>query len=279
MVTGTAPSHAGLFDLAGRAAVVTGGTGSLGQAIARGLGRSGARVALLARHRDSLDAVAGRMRRDGIEVLALAADVLEAEQLAAAREAVIAAWGRVDVLINAAGGNQPAATVPPGGTVFDLEPEALRQVVDLNLMGTFLPIQVFGRTMAEAGRGSIVNVSSMAASRPLSRVAGYGAAKAAVENLTRWLADHAARRFGPHLRVNAIAPGFFLGAQNRDLLIDASGSLTERGRQIVSATPMGRLGDPDDLVGPVVWLASDASRFVTGAVVPVDGGFSAGAGL
>jgi NAD(P)-dependent dehydrogenase (short-subunit alcohol dehydrogenase family) len=247
--------------------------------MARGLGRSGARVAILARHRDSLDAVAGHMRRDGIEVLALAADVLQMPQLAAAREAVIGEWGRVDVLINAAGGNRPAATVPPGGTLFDLEPEAVRQVVDLNLMGTFLPIQEFGRTMAEARRGAIVNVSSMAATRTLSRVAGYGAAKAAVENLTRWLADHTARRFGPHIRVNAIAPGFFLGAQNRALLVDTAGALTDRGRQIISATPMGRLGDPEDLVGPAVWLASDASGFVTGAVVPVDGGFSAGAGL
>ena len=169
--------------------------------------------------------------------------------------------------------------MPVGGTLFDLDPEAVRQVVDLNLMGTFLPIREFIQTMAETGRGSIVNVSSMAATRPLSRVAGYGAAKAAVENLTRWLADHVARRFGPGIRVNAIAPGFFLGAQNRALLVDTAGSLTDRGRQVVSATPMGRLGDPQDLVGPVVWLASDASRFVTGAVVPVDGGFSAGAGV
>jgi NAD(P)-dependent dehydrogenase (short-subunit alcohol dehydrogenase family) len=278
-VTASAASIRSLFDLTGRVAVVTGGTGSLGQAMARGLGHCGARVAILARHRDSLDAVADQMRCDGIEVLALAADVLQTPQLAAAHEAVIGEWGRVDVLINAAGGNQPAATVPPGGTLFDLEPEAVRQVVDLNLMGTFLPIQEFGRAMAEARRGSIVNVSSMAATRPLSRVAGYGAAKAAVENLTRWLADHTARRFGPHIRVNAIAPGFFLGAQNRALLVDTAGSLTDRGRQIISATPMGRLGDPEDLVGPVVWLASDASRFVTGAVVPVDGGFSAGTGL
>ena len=278
-VTTSATSVPSLFDLCGRVAVVTGGTGSLGAAMARGLGRGGARVAILARHRESLDAAAGALRREGIEVLAVAADVLRTEQLGAAREAVLEEWGRVDVLVNAAGGNRADATVPPGGTVFDLDPEAVRRVVDLNLMGTFLPIQEFGRTMAETGRGSIVNVSSMAATRPLSRVAGYGAAKAAVENLTRWLADHTARRFGPGVRVNAIAPGFFLGAQNRDLLVDTAGSVTDRGRQIVAATPMGRLGDPEDLVGPVVWLASDASRFVTGAVVPVDGGFSATAGL
>ena len=278
-MTAPAPSTARLFDLSGRVAVVTGGTGSLGGAMARGLGRSGARVAILARHRDSLDAVAEQMRRDRIEVLALEADVLQVAQLARARETVTDTWGRIDVLVNAAGGNRPAATVPPRGTVFDLDPGAVRQVVDLNLMGTLLPIQELGRTMAEAGRGSIVNISSMAATRPLSRVAGYGAAKAAVENLTRWLADHVARRFGPAIRVNAIAPGFFLGAQNRDLLVDSTGSLTDRARQIVSATPMGRLGDPDDLVGPVVWLASDASDFVTGAVIPVDGGFSAGSGL
>jgi NAD(P)-dependent dehydrogenase (short-subunit alcohol dehydrogenase family) len=278
-VTASGVSPATMFDLSGRVAVVTGGTGSLGAAMARGLGRSGARVAILARHRDALHAVAEGMRQDGIEVLALAADVLQVAQLAAAREAVVAAWGGVDALVNAAGGNLPAATVPTGGAVFDLDPEAVRQVVDLNLMGTLLPIQEFGRVMAEAGRGSIVTISSMAASRPLSRVAGYGAAKAAVENLTRWLADHVARRFGPGLRVNAIAPGFFLAAQNRELLVDRAGALTDRGRRVVSATPMGRLGDPEDLVGPVVWLASDASGFVTGTVVPVDGGFSAGAGL
>ena len=268
-----------MFDLSGRVAVVTGGTGSLGAAIAGGLGRNGARVALVARHRATLDAAADRMRCDGIDVRGLAADVLDEAQLCAAGEELMNEWGRIDVLVNAAGGNRPAATVPPDGSVFDLDPEAVREVVDLNLMGTFLPIREFGRTMAETGRGSIVNISSMAATRPLSRVAGYGAAKAAVENLTRWLADHAARRFGPGVRVNAIAPGFFLGAQNRDLLVDPTGSLTDRGRRIVDATPMGRLGDPDDLVGPAVWLASDASRFVTGAVLPVDGGFSAAAGL
>ncbi|HVS44440.1 MAG TPA: SDR family oxidoreductase [Candidatus Dormibacteraeota bacterium] len=268
-----------MFDLSGRVAVVTGGSGSLGAAIARGLGHNGARVALVARRRDTLDVVADRMRHDGIDVCALVADVLDAARLRAAREELINDWGRIDVLVNAAGGNRPAATVPPEGTVFDLDPDALTEVVDLNLMGTFLPIREFGRTMAETGRGSIITISSMAATRPLSRVAGYGAAKAAVENLTRWLADHVARRFGAGLRVNAIAPGFFLGAQNRDLVVDRAGSLTDRGRRIVDATPMGRFGDPDDLAGPAVWLASDASRFVTGAVVPVDGGFSAAAGL
>jgi NAD(P)-dependent dehydrogenase (short-subunit alcohol dehydrogenase family) len=268
-----------MFDLSERVAVVTGGTGSLGAAIARGLGCNGARIAILARRRDALDHAAERLRGDGIEVLVLAADVLDMAQLRAARDEVVGEWGRIDVLVNAAGGNRQDATVPVDGTVFDLDPDAVRRVVDLNLMGTYLPIREFGRTMAETGRGSIVNISSMAAARPLSRVAGYGAAKAAVENLTRWLADHVARRFGAGIRVNAIAPGFFLGTQNRDLLLDAAGSLTDRGRQVVTATPMGRLGDPDDLVGPVVWLASDASRFVTGAVVPVDGGFSAAAGL
>lgn len=270
---------ASIFDLGGRVAVITGGTGSLGAAMARGLGGHGARVALLARGRQALEATAGRLRGEGIEVLTLAADVLDTAALAAAREAVLTTWGRVDVLVNAAGGNRPAATVPVDGSVLDLDPEAVRGVLDLNLMGTFLPIREFGRVMAEAGRGSIVNVSSMAASRPLSRVGGYGAAKAAVENLTRWLADHAARRLGPGIRVNAIAPGFFLGAQNRALLVEPAGGLTDRGRRVVEATPMGRLGDPDDLAGPVVWLASDASRFVTGAVVPVDGGFSAVSGL
>jgi NAD(P)-dependent dehydrogenase (short-subunit alcohol dehydrogenase family) len=186
------------------------------------------------------------------------------------------------VLVNAAGGNQPEATVPVGGSFFDLDADGFRAVVELNLMGTFLATQVFARTMAGMagpGSGSVINISSVAGSKPLSRTAGYGAAKAGVENLTRWLADHIARQVSPGIRVNAVAPGFFLGAQNRALLTEADGSLSERGRAVVARTPMGRLGSPEDLVGTVVWLASDASAFVTGTVVAVDGGFSAATGI
>ena len=262
------------FDFSGRVAVVTGGTGILGRAIARGFRRSAARVAILARNPAMVSETATELGTED-EVIGVSADVLDADQLRSALQTIAGRWGGLDVLVNAAGGNLAGATVAPGGSFFDVKAEAIRQVVDLNLMGTLLPIQVFGRAMAQAGTGAIVNVSSMAASRPLSRVVGYGAAKAAVENATRWLADHTARLIGPGLRVNAVAPGFFLSSQNRDLLVSANGELTDRGRRIVDSTPMGRLGNPDDVVGPVLWLASEASRFVTGAVIPVDGGFSA----
>ena len=274
------PAVSAPFDLSGRAAVVTGGSGVLGRAIVLGLRRAGANVAVLARHPEAADEmVAASAPHMAGEVIPLVADVLDVESLEDARGAVIERWGRLDVLVNAAGGNQAEATVPVGGSFFDLDAEGFRSVLELNLMGTFLATQVFAKTMASNGSGSVVNVSSMAATRPLSRVVGYGAAKAGVENLTRWLADHIARQVSPGIRVNAVAPGFFLGDQNRALLTEADGSLTERGRAIVSRTPMGRLGSPEDLVGTVLWLASDASAFVTGTVVPVDGGFSAAAGI
>jgi NAD(P)-dependent dehydrogenase (short-subunit alcohol dehydrogenase family) len=281
-----------MFDLSGRAAIVTGGSGALGRSIAKALRSAGANVALLARHPETLDEVVaslapglpgepempGEPQMPG-ETVALVADVLDVEALEDARGAVIERWGRLDVLVNAAGGNQPEATVAVGGSFFDLDADGFRAVLELNLMGTFLATQVFAKTMAGLGSGSVVNISSVAGSRPLSRVAGYGAAKAGVENLTRWLADHIARQISPGIRVNAVAPGFFLGAQNRALLTETDGSLSERGRAVVARTPMGRLGSPEDLVGTVLWLASDASAFVTGTVVAVDGGFSAAAGI
>ncbi len=274
------PAVSALFDLSGRAAVVTGGSGVLGRALVLGLRHAGANVAVLARHPEAVDELVATVAPSlPGEVIPLVADVLDVESLEDARGAVIERWGRLDVLVNAAGGNQAEATVPVGGSFFDLDADGFRAVLELNLMGTFLATQVFAKTMAGNGSGSVVNISSMAASRPLSRVVGYGAAKAGVENLTRWLADHIARQVSPGIRVNAVAPGFFLGDQNRALLTEADGSLTERGRAIVNRTPMGRLGSPEDLVGTVLWLASDASAFVTGTVVPVDGGFSAAAGI
>ncbi len=274
-----------LFDLSGRVAVVTGATGVLGGAMARGLSRVGARVVILGRRKERAEKVVGQIEGLGGEALALRADVLARDQLTAAREATLERWGRVDTLVNAAGGNVAAATVAEDTSFFGLEQEPLREVLDLNLLGTVLPTQVFGEAMArkssgaEEVEGSIVNVSSMAAQRPLTRVVGYSAAKAAVENLTRWLAAELARKYGPGLRVNAIAPSFFLGEQNRALLVNKDGSLTERGRAIVEHTPAGRFGEPEELVGTLVWLASPAARFVTGAVVPVDGGFGAFAGV
>ena len=250
------------FGLDDRVAVVTGGTGALGSAMAAGLAAAGARVAVLSRHPDD----------DG-DHLALAADVLRRDEVAAARDRVLAEWGRVDILVNAAGGNVPGATLDPGASVFDLPEDAFRDVVDLNLVGTLLPTQVFGAAMA--GEGAIVNVSSMASARAITRVIGYGAAKAAVENVTRWLAVELA----PGIRVNAIAPGFFVGEQNRALLVDPDGALTERGRAIIERTPAGRFGEADELAGTLVWLCSPAARFVTGTVVAVDGGFGAFAGV
>ena len=252
------------FGLDGRVAIITGGTGALGSAMADGLAAAGAQVAVLARRAPDVD---------GPDRLGLAADVLRRDELVAARDRVLERWGRVDVLVNAAGGNVPGATLEPGQSFFELGEEAFRGVVDLNLIGTLLPSQVFGAAMEDGG--SIVNVSSMAAARAITRVVGYSAAKAAVENLTRWLAVELA----PAIRVNAIAPGFFVGEQNRRLLLDDDGELTERGRAIVECTPAGRFGEAQELVSAIVWLCGPGASFVTGAVVPVDGGFSAFSGV
>lgn len=267
------------FDVAGKVAVVTGSTGVLGGAMARGLAHAGARVGILGRRAERASEVAQEIEMAGGTALALPADVLNSEHLAAVRDVVLAQWGRVDILINAAGGNVGAATIMPEQSVFEMPTSAFEQVVALNLVGTVLPTQVFGAVMAEQGSGAIVNISSMAAQRTLTRVVGYAAAKAAVDNYTRWMAVELARKFGPGLRVNAIAPGFFVGEQNRALLLNPDGSLTARGQTIIDHTPMARFGEPDDLVGTILWLCSDAARFVTGVVIPVDGGFSAFSGV
>jgi NAD(P)-dependent dehydrogenase (short-subunit alcohol dehydrogenase family) len=258
-----------LFGLDDRVAVVTGASGVLGGAIARGLAAAGARVGLLARRREPLDALAQRI---GDSATVLEADVLDAAQLERAQATMLERFGRLDILVNAAGGNIPAATVGER-SFFDLVPGALDEVVRLNFNGTALPTQIFGAAMTD---GSIVNVSSLAAHRALTRVVGYGAAKAAVENLTRWLAVELAPQ---GVRVNAVAPGFFVGEQNRALLLDESGALTARGERIVAATPAGRFGEPHELAGTVIWLCSPAASFVTGVVVPVDGGFDAFGGV
>jgi NAD(P)-dependent dehydrogenase (short-subunit alcohol dehydrogenase family) len=265
-----------LFGLEDRVAVVTGASGVLGGAIARGLAAAGARVGLLARRRDRLDALALRL---GESAVVLEADVLDTAQLERARTTVLDRWGRIDALVNAAGGNVPAATVGEQ-SFFELPAAALDEVVRLNFQGTVLPSQVFGAAMVDGDEAaptrSIVNVSSLAAHRALTRVVGYGAAKAAVENLTRWLAVELA----PHgVRVNAVAPGFFLGEQNRALLLDESGALSARGERIIAATPAGRFGEPHEVAGTVVWLCSSAASFVTGVVIPVDGGFDAFGGV
>jgi len=211
--------------------------------------------------------------------LATPADVLDKAQLQTVRDAVLAEWGQIDILINAAGGNMAGATVFGELTFFKMAQEAYEQVIALNLTGALLPCQVFGEVMAEQKRGSIINISSMTATKPLTRVGGYGNAKAAINNLTQWLAVELAQKYSPDLRVNAIAPGFFIGEQNRDFLLKPDGSYSDRGQLIIDHTPMSRFGEPEELVGPVIWLASDASRFVTGTVIPIDGGFSAFSGV
>jgi len=270
-----------LFSLKSRTAVVLGGAGVLGSAIARGLGQAGARVAVASRSLEKNLAEAERLRSLGIEAHGYAADTTDPQAVRDLAGRIVRDFGGVDVLVNAVGGNRPDATVMEPEGFFDLSPDALRQVMDLNFFGgAILPSQVLGREMARAGRGSIINISSMSAIRPLTRVIGYSAAKAAVNSFTQWLAVHLAKNGYAGVRVNAIAPGFFLTEQNRFLLLDEkTGELTERGRTIIEHTPMGRFGEADELIGAAVWLASDASQFVTGIVVPVDGGFSAFSGV
>lgn len=268
-----------LFSLEGHVAIVTGGTGVLGGAMAQGLARAGAKVGVLGRRREQAAATVRSIRAAGGEALALVADVLNRQQLEAARDAVIDQWGRLDILVNAAGGNLPAATLTPGHSFFDLPVEGMEPVIALNLHGTLLPSQVFGETMARGGQGSIVNISSMAAQRALTRVVGYGIAKAGVDNATRWLAVELARAFGGRLRVNAIAPGFFVGDQNRALLFNDDGTLTPRGQTIIDHTPAGRFGTPEELLSTLLWLCGPGASFVNGVVVAVDGGFSAFSGV
>jgi NAD(P)-dependent dehydrogenase (short-subunit alcohol dehydrogenase family) len=269
-----------LFGLEGKVAIITGGTGVLGSTMALGLARAGAKVGVLGRRKAQAEHVVAQVGAAGGAGLALSADVTQRETLEAARDLTLRTWGQIDILINAAGGNVPAATVPPDGAFFNVPEAALKDVFALNLTGTLLPSQVFGALMAERRVGCIINVSSMAAtSRAMTRVVAYGAAKAAVDNFTRWLAVELAQKYGAGLRVNAIAPGFFVGEQNRRLLLNEDGSLTTRGQTIMNHTPAGKFGDPEDLVGALIWLCSPAARFVTGVVIPVDGGFSAFSGV
>ena len=268
-----------LFALEGKTAVITGGTGVLGGAMAKGLAQAGATVAILGRRETKAQEVVNQFQAKGLRAMALPADVLNKNSLLEAKAKLLAETGQIDILINAAGGNMPDATVFGDLTFFKLEQEALSKVMELNMNGTVLPSQVFGESMMQAGKGSIINISSMAAQKPLTRVIGYAAAKAAIDNFTKWLAVDLAQKYGEGLRVNAIAPGFFIGEQNRSFLLQDDDSLTTRGQQIIDHTPMGRFGEPDELIGTAVWLASEASKFVTGIVVPVDGGFYAYGGL
>jgi NAD(P)-dependent dehydrogenase (short-subunit alcohol dehydrogenase family) len=269
-----------MYDFSGKSIVVTGGAGILGGEICCALVGCGAKVALLDRDPQLADRLMKRFETSVGEAIVVYGDVLKSDTLVQARQVILDSFGGIDGLVNAAGGNKPEATTSPDRSFFDLPEEALRFVADLNLLGTILPSQIFGRHMAEKGEGVILNISSMSALRPLTRVLGYSAAKAGVSNFTQWLAVHLAQEYSPRIRVNAVAPGFFLTEQNRYLLIDAdTGQLTRRGDSIISHTPMRRFGQPEDLFGAVFWLLSPASAFVTGIVVPVDGGFSAFSGV
>ena len=268
------------YDLRGRTVAITGGAGILGGEMACALVGCGANVAILDLDPSLVDRLKERLGRGPGRAIAVPGNVLQPDSLIKAEETIRAEFGPVDTLINAAGGNSPKATTSADLAFFDLPEDALRFVFDLNIVGTVLPCQAFGRGMAERGEGVILNVSSMNAFRPLTRIPAYSAAKAGVSNFTQWLAVHMAQEYASRIRVNAIAPGFFLTAQNRFLLTEEeTGELTPRGQTIIDHTPMNRFGDPEDLIGTVLWLLSPASAFVTGIVVPVDGGFSAFSGV
>ncbi|MEJ5308660.1 MAG: SDR family oxidoreductase [Anaerolineae bacterium] len=269
-----------LFGLEGKVAVVTGGGGVLCGAMSLALGRVGVKVAVLDLFVEAAQRVAEQIVAEGGEAIAVQCNVLDKPSIEAAAQAVLAAFGKVDILINGAGGNKPQASTSATTSFFDLPADAVQWVFNLNFIGSLLPSQVFGKLMAEQKRGVILNISSMNAFRPLTRIPAYSGAKAAISNFTQWLAVHMNQEYSPDIRVNALAPGFFLTEQNRFLLTEKdTGELTARGKAIIAHTPMGRFGVPEDLISTMLWLLSDGASFVTGVVVPVDGGFNAFSGV
>jgi len=273
-------SNAKGFDITGQVAVITGGAGVLCAEMAYALGGSGAKIVLLDIGEKGMAAVSEELGKMGIDHLAIKTDVMDKSSIEEAARKTIDHFGRVDILINGAGGNKPAATTGPDKPFFDLPEDAVKWVFDLNFMGTLLPCQVFGKIFSEQKSGNIINISSMNAFTPLTRIPAYSAAKAAVSNFTQWLAVHMSHHYSTNIRVNAIAPGFLLTDQNRFLLTsETDGSLTDRGQTIIDHTPVARFGDPKDLISTIMWLTAPASKFVHGIVVPVDGGFSAFSGV
>ena len=264
-----------LFDIKGQVVVITGGTGVLGKAIAIHLAEEGAKVVILGRKAEVGNALVNEIKQKGGEAMFLTTDVMNRNALEQNLTDTLATYGRVDALLNAAGGNMPGATIAPTGTFFDLKVEEFQKVLELNLLGTVLPTQVFLKPMVNQKKGAIVNFSSMAAFRPLTRVCGYAAAKAGISNFTAYMATEVAKKFGEGIRVNAIAPGFFLTEQNRSLLTNPDGTWTERGQDVIRQTPFGRMGRAEELCGTIQYLISEASSFVTGTVAIVDGGFNA----
>lgn len=264
-----------IFSVKDRVVVITGGTGVLGRCIGEYLATQGAKVVLMGRRKDEGDAIVAEIKSKGGEAMFLVTDVMNQQVVEENCREILAKYGRVDALLNAAGGNMSGAVIAPDQTFFDLKVEAFQKVLELNLTGTVIPTQVFLRPMVEAGRGSIVNFSSMAAFRPMTRVCGYAAAKAGISNFTAFMATECAKKFGEGIRVNAIAPGFFITEQNRSLLTNPDGTYTQRGQDVIRQTPFGRMGDPEELCGTIHYLMSDAAKFVTGTVAVVDGGFNA----
>lgn len=263
-----------LFDIKGQVVVITGGTGILGRCIAKYLAENGAKVVIIGRKAEVGEAIVADIAKAGGVAEFQKGDVMSVEQMEAIRDAVVKKYGRVDTLLNAAGGNMPGATITPDQNFFDLKPDEFQKVLSLNLTGTVIPTQVFLKPMVAQGKGSVVNFSSMAAFRPMTRVCGYAAAKAGISNFTAYMATECAKKFGEGIRVNAIAPGFFITEQNRALLTNPDGTFTQRGQDVIRQTPFGRMGEPEELCGTIHYLISDAAKFVTGTVAVVDGGFN-----
>ena len=262
------------FSLQDKVIVVTGGTGILGNSFVNGIVEAGGSVAILGRNKAVAEQRAADIRNKGGKAIGVVADVLDEEQIEAALQQVLDTFGKVDGLVNAAGGNMPEGVLQPGDDIFSMNIAGMRKVMEINLYGTLIPTQVFGKAIAKTGKGSIVNISSMNSKRAITKVLGYNMGKAAVDCYNQWFAVELANRYGDKIRMNALAPGFFLTEQNRNLLTTPDGGFTDRGALVIKQTPFKRFGHPDELKGALVWLLSDASQFVTGAMICVDGGFS-----
>lgn len=268
-----------LFDIGGKVVVMTGGYGVLGGSAAKYLAANGAKVVIMGRNSTKGEEFVSEITQSGGEAFFVKADATNETEVEQARDAILAKYGTIDTLINAAGGNMPGATIGPDSNIFNLGLSDMRAVMDLNFMGTIIPSIVMGKVIAEGGKGSIINFSSMSSQGVITRVVGYSAAKSAVDNFTRWMSVEMATKFGEGVRVNAIAPGFFLTEQNRTLLTNPDGSYTPRAEDIVCNTPFGRMGRAEELHGAIHWLMSDAASFVTGTIIPIDGGFSIFSGV
>ena len=267
------------FDLKNKVAVITGGGGALGGCIAQSLSLSGLKIAILDLTSESANNTVEMIEEQGGDAIGFAANVLSEDSIENVSQEIIKKWGRVDILLNAAGGNMPGATIGVDQTIFDLSMDDFKKVTELNLNGSVIPSLIFGKIMADQKSGSIINYSSMSVDRVITRVVGYSASKAGIENFTRWMAVEMALKYGKGIRVNAIAPGFFVGNQNKKLLLNPDGSYTERGETIIRNTPMKRFGKAEELNGAIHFLCSDAAQFITGVVIPIDGGFSAFSGV